>query len=89
MDPIRRGSELESLRHNQYFMEAVENTRLSLVNQEDSLMRDITLESEKRRDAMERISMMRILLTDLVDTLDSYILEANNTQFEQEELFKE
>ena len=85
MDPIRMGSELESLRNNDYFMKAVEEMKQSLVEQEDSFVRDTNLSEEQLFNSMKRISMMRVLLTDLVETLDSYILRANNAQYEKEQ----
>lgn len=85
MDPIRRGVALESLKNNEHFMSAVSEMKQSLVEQEDNLIRDIKLSDDELHAGMKRIAMMRVLLTDVIDTLDSYILEANNKQFEQEQ----
>ena len=85
MDEIRRGTELESLRNNEYFMSAVSEMKQSLVDQEDNMIRDTKLSDEELHTSMKRIAMMRVLLTDLVDTLDGYILEAQNHHFEQEQ----
>ena len=89
MDKIQVGAQLESLRNNDYFMSAVEAMKLSLVDQEDALIRDQGLSDDHLHTNMKRLAMMRVLLTDLVDTLDSYILEANNAQFEVESTFEQ
>ena len=83
-DPIRTGQELEVLSNNKYFSKMIEDIKMSLVKQEDDLLRDVLMDEMMRLKAMERIAMMRLLLTDLLDTMDSYIIEANNLQFEQE-----
>ena len=83
-DPIKMGLEIETLRNNEYFSKMIEDIKMSLVKQEDDLLRDVLMDEMMRLKAMERIAMMRLLLTDLLDTMDSYIIEANNLQFEQE-----
>ena len=84
MDKVQQGTHLESLRNNEYFMGAVDEMRQSLVEQEDSFLRDPRLSEEELHTAMKRVAGLRILLTDLIDTLDSTIQEAKNIQFQQE-----
>ena len=89
MDKVRQGAELESLVNNEYFMGAVDDMRQSLVDQEDNLLRDAKLSDKELHTAMKRIAGLRILLTDLVDTLEGIIQEAKNVQYEQDTAFNE
>ena len=85
MDKIIQATQLESLRNNEYFTNAVAQMKSSLVEQEDNLLRDVLMDEQKRLKAMERIALMRVLLADMVDTLDGIIQEGHNLQLEQEQ----
>ena len=82
MDVLRAYSELSSIRNNQHFIDAINTMKDALVEQEDALIRDINLSDEALSNGMKRCAMMRVLLTDMVEMLDGYILEAQNLQFE-------
>lgn len=86
IDPIRKASRLAEIAKDEYFQSAIKDMKLSLMEQEDELRRDVTKTPEQRHMEMDRVSDLRLVLSDLVSYLSGYEnVVLDNLQYEQEQ----
>ena len=79
-DIDRDGFQADILRNNEYFNKAVAEYKLLLMEKEDNITADPTMDRLEQNKYREYYSMMRILLDGLVSTLDFKISQLESKQ---------
>lgn len=85
-DDIRRdGYESDTLRNTPSFNRAIAEYKVDLVEKEDAVTKDPTLDPKLRDSYREYYSLLRLLLDGLVGTLDAKIKRLENLSAAEEE----
>ena len=74
----REGQESLALRNNPYWKRAIAEYRYALVQKEDAITADPSLDPRQADEYRKYYSMLRLLLTGLESTLDQKIMLAEN-----------
>lgn len=80
MDIHRQASELKALLDNPFFMDAIDQVREDLINQEDAIITEGGLEPEKVYFEVQKLALSRVLLTAIVNKLEMVIMDSHNQQ---------
>ena len=81
-DIISRGQDMSTVKGILERHDVLGQMKASLMEQEDLLVRDPTVHPDTLAHQQRHIAMMRIAITDLMDTIEGYILEGENAQHE-------
>ena len=75
---IDKGKDMAAVKETLQRWNVIEDMKMSLMEQEDALIRDISMEPDKMATMQLRIAMTRNNLNDLMDTIEGFILDGEN-----------
>lgn len=89
-DDIRKdGFESDLLRNTESFNRTIAEYKVALVEKEDAVTKDVTIDAKIRNEYREYYSLLRLLLDGLVSTLDAKIKRLEGLSAVDEEPVRE
>ncbi len=82
-DVISKGQDSKLLQNSHIFRHAVNDMYNRLTMNEDMLLGSSDLDERQINQKIKHYAMMRCLLSDFITTLDSFVQQAENAEFQQ------